>query len=152
MIPNTGNVRRSPPELFLGKRCSENMQQIYRRTPMPRCNFNKVALPLYCNCTSAWVLSCKFTAYFQICCIFSEHLSLGTPLEAASEILKNLNLSRFLFKTFLGLNNSSDPDINFFQTVSTETMKYLDLENSITELKSLSEKIIVYSTLNIRST
>ena len=27
----------------LGKRCSENMQQIYRRTPMPKCDFNKVA-------------------------------------------------------------------------------------------------------------
>ena len=26
------------------KRCSENMQQIYRRTPMPKCDFNKVAL------------------------------------------------------------------------------------------------------------
>ena len=29
------------------KRCSENMQQIYRRTPMPKCDFNKVALQLY---------------------------------------------------------------------------------------------------------
>ena len=28
----------------LRKRCSENMQQIYRRTPMPKCDFNKVAL------------------------------------------------------------------------------------------------------------
>ena len=28
----------------LRKRCSENMQQIYRRKPMPKCNFNKVAL------------------------------------------------------------------------------------------------------------
>ena len=29
------------------KRFSENMQQIYRRTPMPKCDFNKVALPEY---------------------------------------------------------------------------------------------------------
>ena len=29
------------------KKYSENMQQIYRRTPMPKCNFNKVALQLY---------------------------------------------------------------------------------------------------------
>ena len=27
----------------LGKRCYENMQQIYKRTPMLNCNFNKVA-------------------------------------------------------------------------------------------------------------
>ena len=25
----------------------ENMQQIYRRTPMPKCRFNAVALQLY---------------------------------------------------------------------------------------------------------
>ena len=28
------------------KRCSVNMQQIYRRTPMPKYDFNKVALQL----------------------------------------------------------------------------------------------------------
>ena len=27
--------------------CSENMQQIYRRTPKPKSDFNKVALQLY---------------------------------------------------------------------------------------------------------
>ena len=40
------------------RRCSENMQQIYRRTSMP------FALQLYRNHTSAWVF-CKFVAYFQ---------------------------------------------------------------------------------------
>ena len=29
------------------KRCSENMQQIYKKTPMPKCDFNKVAWQLY---------------------------------------------------------------------------------------------------------
>ena len=57
--------RSSHPEVFLEKRCSENMQQIYRRTPVPKCDFNKVALQLYSNHTSAWVFSCKFAAYFQ---------------------------------------------------------------------------------------
>ena len=45
-------------QLFIGvlkKKCSENMQQIYRRTPMPKCDFNKVALQLYWNHTLAWV-------------------------------------------------------------------------------------------------
>ena len=32
------------------------MQQIYRRTPMPKCDFNKVALQLYWHGTSVWVL------------------------------------------------------------------------------------------------
>ena len=55
-------------QLFRGvlkKSCSENMQQIYGGTPMAKCDFNKVALQLYWNCTSAWVFSCKFAAFFQ---------------------------------------------------------------------------------------
>ena len=37
------------------KRCSENMQQIYMRTPMSKCDFNKVTKQVYWNHTSAWV-------------------------------------------------------------------------------------------------
>ena len=43
------------------KRCSENMQQIYKKTLMPKCDFNKVKK--------------------LICCIFSEHLFIRTPME-----------------------------------------------------------------------
>ena len=32
---------------------------------MPKCNFNKAALQIYWNRTSAWVFSCKFAAHFQ---------------------------------------------------------------------------------------
>ena len=35
--------QRQPPRGVLKKRCSENMQQIYSRTLMPKCDFNKVA-------------------------------------------------------------------------------------------------------------
>ena len=55
------------------KRCSENMQQIYRRTHMPKCNCNEVALQLYWNHISSWVFSCKLAAYFQNT-ISEEHL------------------------------------------------------------------------------
>ena len=41
------------------------MQQIYWRTPMPKFDFNEVALQLYWNHTSAWVLSYKFAAFFR---------------------------------------------------------------------------------------
>ena len=45
-----------PPKGVLRKRCSENVQQIYRITPMPKCDFNKVA----------WQLKLKnFAANFQ---------------------------------------------------------------------------------------
>ena len=39
------HIRSSHSEVFLKKRCSENIQQIYR-TLMPKCNFNKVALEM----------------------------------------------------------------------------------------------------------
>ena len=43
---NNANVQNQPSRGVLGKRCPENMQQIYRRTPMPKCDFNKVAKQL----------------------------------------------------------------------------------------------------------
>ena len=36
----------SPPEV-IRKRRSENIKQIYRRTPIPKCDFKKVTLKLY---------------------------------------------------------------------------------------------------------
>ena len=57
--------QKQPPIGVPRKKCSENMQQIYRRTPMPKCDFNKVALQLYSNRTSAWMISCKLYAYFR---------------------------------------------------------------------------------------
>ena len=66
-------LQKQPSRSVFRKRCSDNMQQIYRRTPILKCDFNKVALQLYWNRASAWVFSCKFAAYFQN--IFSnEHL------------------------------------------------------------------------------
>ena len=48
----------------LWKRCSENMQQIYRKTPIPSViSFH----------ASAWVFSCKFAANFQNIFLY-EHL------------------------------------------------------------------------------
>ena len=36
-------VQRQPFRGVLSKRCSENMQQIYKRTLMPKLDFNKIA-------------------------------------------------------------------------------------------------------------
>ena len=41
------------------------MQQILQEKTLPKCDFNKAALQLYWNHTSAWVLSFKFAVYFQ---------------------------------------------------------------------------------------
>ena len=56
---------KQPSSDVLIKRYSENMQQIYRRKPMLKRDFNIVALQLYWNCTSAWVFSGKFAAYLE---------------------------------------------------------------------------------------
>ena len=59
--------QKLPSRGVLKKRCSENIQQSYSRTPMPKCDFNKVAKSYF----GMGVLQ-------QICCIFSEHLFLRT--------------------------------------------------------------------------
>ena len=58
---------------------SENMQQIYRGTRMPKFDFNKVAEQLYRNHISAWVFSCKFDVYFQNCFSY-EHLPMAASV------------------------------------------------------------------------
>ena len=58
--------QKHPSIGVLIKRLSENMQQIYRRTPMSKCDFNKVAKQL-----------CSLVNLQH----FSEHLFLRTPLE-----------------------------------------------------------------------
>ena len=53
--------QKQPSRVVLRKRCPEN----YRIALMPKCDFNKVALQLYWNHSSARVFSCKFAAYFE---------------------------------------------------------------------------------------
>ena len=36
-------IQKQPSRVVLKKKYSENMQQIYRRIPMAKCDFNKVA-------------------------------------------------------------------------------------------------------------
>ena len=64
--------RSSHPKVFLRKqRCSENAQQIYRRTPMPRCDFNKVAKQSHFG----------MCVLLYISWLLSEHLFLRTLLD-----------------------------------------------------------------------
>ena len=57
-------LQKQPSRGVPRKRCSENMQQIYMRTHMPKCDFN-TSLQIYWNQTLAWAFSCKFAAYVQ---------------------------------------------------------------------------------------
>ena len=58
-------MQTQPFRRVLRKRCSENMQQICRRTPMPKCDFNSICVRALLNHTSRWVFFCKFAAYSQ---------------------------------------------------------------------------------------
>ena len=58
-------VQKQPSRGVLKKRCAEIIPQIYRRTPMPKCDFNKFAKQLFLSHPSGWVLACTFVAYFQ---------------------------------------------------------------------------------------
>ena len=40
-------VQKQPSRCAIKKRCSGNMQQIYKRATMPKYDFNKIALQIY---------------------------------------------------------------------------------------------------------
>ena len=59
------SLEKQPSIGVLIKRCSENMKQIYRRTPIPKCDFSKVSKQLSWNHTSALVFTYKFRTSFR---------------------------------------------------------------------------------------
>ena len=69
-------IQKQPPRRVPRKRCSENIQQINRRTPMPKCDFNSFATLLKSHI--------GMDALLYICCKFSEHLFLITSLKNTS--------------------------------------------------------------------
>ena len=42
IVVKVTNIQKQPSRGVLRKRCSENTQEIYRRTPMLKCDFNRV--------------------------------------------------------------------------------------------------------------
>ena len=66
--------RSSSSEVFLGKWGSEILQQIYRRTPMSKCDFNKIAKQ-HCNCKEIKLRHGCSPA--NLLCIFSTPFTFG---------------------------------------------------------------------------
>ena len=98
-------AQKQPYKGVLRKKYSENIQQFYRRTPAPKCDFNKVA---DWNRTTALVFSCKFAAYFQN--NFSQkHLWRAVSSDI---VLKGINPTQEL--------EDSDKTILHIKTVSNE--------------------------------
>ena len=64
------NTQKQPSRGVLRKRCSENGLQIYRRTPMPRFDFNKVALQKSQSYSKQGVnLCCSYNASLVSICM-----------------------------------------------------------------------------------
>ena len=95
-MTNLVHSQKQPSRGVFIKRCSENMQQIYRRTPMLKCDFNIVAKQLQLlkllkqlKLQDFWTTASEITKvifYFQL-------------LLQSTDVLKNLQnwLSRFSF-------------------------------------------------------
>ena len=58
-------IAEAAVQRYSKKNCSKKMQQIYKRTPMTKCDFNKVAKSLYWNRTSAWVSPVNLPPIFR---------------------------------------------------------------------------------------
>ena len=70
------NEKQSPilKVLHIKRYSTANIDKIFRRSPIQKCDFINAAMQHYCSHTSAWIFSCKFAAYLQNT-YFEEHLS-----------------------------------------------------------------------------
>ena len=73
LLGSEGIQQKQPSSGILRKRFAETMQQIYRRTPISKCEFNKLHFRM------GALMYVKFAA-----CIFSEHIFLRNPLDGCS--------------------------------------------------------------------
>ena len=58
-------IQKHTPRSVPRKRCSENMQYIYWRTPMPKYDLNKVAITLWHGCSPVNLLNIFSTPFLK---------------------------------------------------------------------------------------
>ena len=88
------NDQKQPSRGISKKRCSENMQQTYRRTPIPKCDFNKVAkeyIDIICVNIMKVSVSRQFDIKLNMTRLISEYL-------AWKKILKKATIRRWKIK------------------------------------------------------
>ena len=96
-------IQEQSPIGVLQIMCSTNIQQIYRRTPTQKNELSKFANQLYWNQISAWVFSCKFSAYLQESC-FDEYLWETTSANFHSTCLPYFSIRiRVKFRLFFNI-------------------------------------------------
>ena len=111
------------------------MQQIYSRAPLPKCDFNS------CFAT---LLKSHFSMGFLlfspvICCIFSEHRFLKTPLGGC--FCKNISLRNNLFISLIELRNTSV----ILKQINYPTQSRISLQQQMTTAKISLHCILKHS-------
>ena len=109
------------------------MQQIYRITPMPKCDFNKVFSELYGNHTSAWVFPCKFAAYYQNIIIY-KHL-----WRAASILINTKVLLWDTWKNYRKVFTAADTLSKLILLTCTTTSRRESVPTKVFRLSCLKE-------------
>ena len=65
VLNHTEEIQKQSPRGVPSKRSSENMQQIYRRAPMPKCDFNIVAKGVPHGCSPVSLLHIFKTPFLR---------------------------------------------------------------------------------------
>ena len=84
--------RSSRPRGVFNNRWSENRQEVYRRTPMPKCDFNKVSKQLNCKITFSVKLQSPIERIHLLACnVLKEcfKFSCSTQMLHGKTVLKN---------------------------------------------------------------
>ena len=110
-------IQKQPPRRVLKKRCSQNMQQIYRRTPMPKCDFNKVGL--LCNFI-------EITLWHGCSPVNLLHI-FRTPFtkNTSGRLLLYIKLNQFLLVWKNFISHDSHKDFSLTWKLNIKSSKYL---------------------------
>ena len=83
------NPQKQPSRGALRKRCSANMKQIYRRTPMPKCDFSKVAFDIQTFSPTLLALGEVHVSFLSDDFVFYNTLYISTFYEKSARLQEN---------------------------------------------------------------
>ena len=121
----------------LNKRCSENMLQVYKRTPMPKCDFNNVAsnfigITFRHGCSPADLL----------------HIFRTPLLKDTSGWLLLTTLTRHLCPCSLTQTNYEENRCGYFWLSTENVVIYLMILSCHANLKATEQRIFLYDWKN----
>ena len=130
-------TQKQPSKGVLNKRCSENMLQVYKRTPMPKCDFNNVAsnfigITLRHGCSPANLL----------------HIFRTPLLKNTSGWLLLTTLTRHLCSCSLTQINYGENRCGYFWLSTKNVVIYLMILSCHANLKATEQRIFLYDWKN----